>query len=235
MSFFTFTKLWRTLLLLTAVGLSGCGGNKDASAQKKSEEAAVSAKSEQGAASGKFGKLTDSRDGQKYKTVKIGNQVWMAENLRFKIEDSWCYENSEDSCKKYGRLYDWDMARVACPKGWSLPSNGEWGELVTVVGSKTGGTKLKSKSGWINRDDGSSGNGTDDYGFSALPGGARYYKGDFATGCGFWWTSTSSMGFHISIQNYYSRDICYDEDAVGSAENSNGKVNGYSVRCLKAN
>jgi uncharacterized protein (TIGR02145 family) len=208
-------------LLLTAVlvvgsaCVLGCGGNKDAS----------SGKSEQGAASGKSGKLTDSRDGQKYKTVKIGNQVWMAENLRFKIGDSWCYNNSEDNCAKYGRLYDWDVAKIACPKGWHLPSKDEWTELVTVVGSETGGKKLKSANGWYEN-----GNGTDEFGFSALPGGLRYTDGSFygVGKYGLWWTATERGGGIA-----YSRLMGYDEDDV--YENDTVKGKGFSVRCLQDN
>jgi uncharacterized protein (TIGR02145 family) len=209
-----FTQKLRTLLLaaVLAVGAvcwAGCGGNKDAS----------SGKSEQGAASGKSGKLTDSRDGQKYKTVKIGNQVWMAENLRFNIGDSWCYDNSEDNCAKYGRLYDWNMAKIACPKGWHLPSGKEWIELVTVIGSETSGRMLRSTSDWDVY-------GTDDFGFSALPGGNHLTDGSFFNigEVGLWWTATE----RASGLAYYRK---INGDFV--LENEGNKGNGYSVRCLK--
>jgi uncharacterized protein (TIGR02145 family) len=121
------------------------------------------------------GTFTDSRDGQTYKTVKIGNQTWMAQNMNYRTEKrSCCYENNPDNCKKYGKLYDWNTANVACPKGWHLPSKGEWTKWITMVGSLRAGKTLKSKSGWNE-----SGNGTDDYGFSALPGGLLYSGGDF--------------------------------------------------------
>jgi len=208
------------VLVVGAVCVSGCGGgNKDAS----------SGKSEQGAVSGKSSKLTDSRDGQKYKTVKIGNQVWMAENLRFKIGDSWCYDNSEDNCAKYGRLYDWNMAKIACPKGWHLPSKDEWTELVTVVGSETGGKKLKSTSGWNKN-----GNGTDEFGFSALPGG--YYNGNFSNDStnGQWWTSTRIKQEYYSHDDYYSWYMLYGDDRMfeGDIQFDHSK-DGYSVRCVR--
>ncbi|MDR2580526.1 MAG: TonB family protein [Fibromonadaceae bacterium] len=112
--------------------------------------------------------FTDSRDGKSYKTVKIGEQTWMAENLAFNASGSKCYKNDESNCEKYGRLYDWNTARNVCPMNWRLPTNTDWQELVLALdGSMTvAGVNLKARSGW--NDDG---NGADTYGFSALPGG----------------------------------------------------------------
>jgi len=78
--------------------------------------------------------FTDSKDGKQYKTVKIGEQTWMAENLNTETGKSVCYENKDDNCKKYGRLYDWETAMKACPSGWHLPSKAEWQELVDFEG-----------------------------------------------------------------------------------------------------
>ena len=116
--------------------------------------------------------LKDLRDGKVYKTVKIGSQVWMAENLDFETDSSFCYNDSAEYCAKYGRLYTWTVAMNACPDGWRLPSETDFVNLIKAVGGEKGaGTKLKSTSGW-NDDDGESGNGTDAFGFSALPAGA---------------------------------------------------------------
>ena len=201
-----------------------------------------------------YGELVDNRDGQTYKTVKIGYQVWMAENLNFETDNSFCYNNSAEYCEKYGRFYTWAVAmdsagtwstngkdcgygdtcsvastgsaplvRGVCPEGWHLPSQIEGNILFRVVGgSSVAGTKLKSTSGWN-----FNGNGTDAFGFSALPAGIRYYsgcgnEGNYAN----FWSSTEydSYGAH-------SMDLYYN---VGSAYlNSSRKDYGFSVRCIK--
>jgi uncharacterized protein (TIGR02145 family) len=162
----------------------------------------------------------DPRDGNKYKTVTIGEQTWMAQNLNYEAEHSWCYNNDTINCKKYGRLYDWKTAMAACPEGWHLPSLEEWDILVYNAGGDNAGRMLKSRNLW---------NGTDDYGFSALPGGFRVRgdKGFNEQGrTASWWTSTE-----YNETNAHFNSIKIGDD-VG--EFHYDKSGGLSVRCVKS-
>ncbi|WP_157966005.1 fibrobacter succinogenes major paralogous domain-containing protein [Cognataquiflexum aquatile] len=130
--------------------------------------------------------FTDPRDGQVYKIVKIGDQTWFAENLNYDAEGSWCYDNDPENCEIYGRLYTWEAGLTACPEGWHLPSEDEWGKLVDFLGGyEIAGGKMKSISGWEEPNIGA----TNESGFSALPGGGRNV---LLGGGGFWWSSTRS-------------------------------------------
>jgi len=172
--------------------------------------------------SSKTSNFIDKRDGKKYKTVKIGEQTWMAENLNYNAEGSKCYEDNESNCKKYGRLYDRKTAQKACPEGWHLPSKNEWAALMTAAGGeKTAGRKLKATSGW-NDSGGKPGNGEDTFGFSALPSGYFNSDGYFSNvgDIGTWW-SASEDGI---VMNYIS-DVAYWDYY--------GKSFLYSVRCLQ--
>jgi len=175
------------------------------------------------------GSFTDRRDKQTYKTVKIGKQTWMAQNLYYQTKSgSWCYEDKADNCKKYGKLYDWNTANKACPSGWHLPSPLEWRDLAVAVGDvDVQGKSLKAKTGWNWNDEANAdGNGTDDYGFSALPGGNRAPDGKFNDigTFGSWWST--QLGWSLA----YNRNIIYG--GFGYFGNSNGMKYGYSVRCV---
>ncbi|MCL2220229.1 MAG: fibrobacter succinogenes major paralogous domain-containing protein [Chitinispirillia bacterium] len=160
-----------------------------------------------GPGGGGKGSFIDSRDGKSYKTVKIGDQTWMAENLNYDASGSVCYKNQESNCSTYGRLYDWEAVmngapsstsspsgvRGVCPEGWHMPSEAEWMTLMDFAGgsSKAGG-KLKSAAGWDEVYEGwIESNGTDNYGFSALPGGYGLPGGFVVVGkYGQWWSAT---------------------------------------------
>jgi uncharacterized protein (TIGR02145 family) len=205
---------------------------------------------------GGAGTFTDGRNGKTYRTATIGGKTWMAENLNYQTPDSsWCYDNSADNCNKYGRLYAFNAAMKTCPAGWHLPSRAEWDNLAESVGGQLdtdyesrrnwlyAGRALKSTSGWFN-----SGNGTDAYGFTALPGGMRNSTGGFSnagvgdfsnlggTG-GFWWTSTEGLtstdGAPTSLGTAYAyaRGIYFYSDFVD--DSGSFESYGYSVRCIR--
>ena len=153
-------------------------------------------------------------------------------------EDSGCGNSSPDidacdeaqSLAEYGRLYNWyavDDARGLCPSGWHVPTDGEWTNLDYYISSQgfngTEGTSLKSTYGWFG-----GGNGTDDFGFSALPGGFRFnLSGSFDSAgyFGYWWSSSPSGG------DAWYRYLFYANSAI-VPDNYNPRI-GLSVRCLR--
>jgi len=187
--------------------------------------------------------FVDGRDGKTYRKVRIGTQTWMAENLNYDVPNNTtdvCYSNNNANCATYGRLYNWSTAmggasssssspsRVqgVCPVGWHLPSDAEWTTLTSYVGSNAG-TKLKSSTGWNSY----SGVpvGTDNYGFSALPGGYGNSSGNFndAGYNGYWWSATEYDASYA-----WSRYMYYNDGSVGRY-NYGGKTGLFSVRCLQ--
>jgi uncharacterized protein (TIGR02145 family) len=171
-------------------------------------------------------------------SIKIGPQTWMAANLDIKTDSSWCGNNVDTNCAKYGRMYNWTAAKKACPSGWHLPSLQEWQKLLESVGDSAG-TKLKATYGW-GRD--YKKGGTDNYGFSALPGGVRESKEDnpnYGTVFGEtsydnWWTSTQYDGTVIvgkPEENAYSFEIREDRNDV--RQGASHKRANYRVRCIQ--
>ncbi|MCL2183324.1 MAG: InlB B-repeat-containing protein [Chitinispirillia bacterium] len=195
-----------------------------------------------------FGTFIDARDGKSYRTVKIGDQTWMRDNLNYAGGEGnmgLCFDNSPDNCDKYGRLYDWTTVMVLlsgcnnticanrvqeehqgiCPSGWHVPSNSEWKALTDFVGGASdAGTKLKAVSGW------GPGNGTDDYGFSALPGGHRFPDGAFHNKMygekGSWWSATE----YDANGAWYRR---MGSDSYSMEEIPDLKGFTFSVRCVR--
>ncbi len=169
--------------------------------------------------------FTDQRDGKKYKSAKIGEQVWMAENLNYNAEGSKCYANNEAHCKTYGRLYNLETAEIVCPAGWHLPNDDEWKKLLRFAGEgNIAGTKLKAKKGWN-----SDGNGTDDFDFSALPCGygiqtlgSFYHLGEI----GYWWSATEN---NANVAR--SRSLKYNYANIDARTNHKGDL--LSVRCIQ--
>lgn len=171
-----------------------------------------------------YSELMDERDAQIYKTVKIGNQVWMAENLNYKTENSYCYNDSTTYCDMYGRLYTWDVAMGICPSGWHLPDTTDWKILVETVGGwNEAGKILKSKTGWISFENG------DNYGFSLLPGGFRHGGGTFNLKgfTAYLWVASENPD-----TTSYARSIVAEYAAINSFSDAL-KDNAYSVRCIK--
>jgi len=205
--------------------------------------------------------------GNEYEAVLIGNQIWMAANLNYDDGDGSvgrCFEDNPVNCEKFGRMYILD--EVECPDGWRLPSSEDLAKLLkyvdpsykedseeTGLGNNSAGKKLKSKSGWLPDYEGKDGNGTDDYGFNALPGG---YCG---AGCGvheetgeltwsmlyppvtgsaatpssrantssFWWTTSKGTPVALAITWRISSGVAVD-DAFQSYDTSR-----FYARCLK--
>jgi len=160
--------------------------------------------------------------------------------LNYEAEGSVCYDNKPANCKKYGKLYNWNAAMKACPKGWHLPSHDEWQILVDFAGGrKIAGKKLKTTSGWNGDDDcwedeeededysnRKSSNGTDTFGFSASPGGGGGFDGHFSFGYidyhGNWWSAGETWNFRL---------ITCSSDGVGWGGSAHDYL--YSVRCLQ--
>ncbi len=198
-----------------------------------------------------YGTMTD-QDGNEYKTVTIGKQVWMAENLRttkycdgspiknVTDKDEWkalktaayCnYKNTanNDTIATHGRLYNWYTVNTGklAPAGWHIPSDAEWTELTTYLGGESvAGPKLK-EIGAINWYTDYS-YATNESGFTALPGGYRKYNGEFSNINNYarWWSSTEE-----SSSDAWLRDM--DDSFIDSLIDSDCKFLGLSVRCVK--
>ena len=174
------------------------------------------------------GSFKDSRDGKVYKTVKIGNQIWMAQNLNYDMNESVCYDYKEQNCRKYGRLYTWSASKFACPKGWHLPDATEWMELFeNVGGSDIAGNMLRSKKIW--EDDRK---GIDAYGFSALPAGQAMTRGFW--GLGIWGSFWTSSTYKVDDDpNVYICTANFFQDSAQKCSYTREDYYGHSVRCIK--
>ena len=160
-----------------------------------------------------------------YKYVKIGSQIWMAENVNHLISgESFCYEGKEANCNLYGRHYSAAGAEKACPTGWKLPSKSEFENLVVTVDVNLGGTYYEYNSaGKALKEGGSSG-------FDLLLAGWKVYQGEwrYLGEEGSLWTATSGSDF----RNYFKVNKDNNEAKITSANTDNGKIH-MSVRCIK--
>jgi uncharacterized protein (TIGR02145 family) len=195
-------------------------------------------------------------------SVTIGNQIWMTKNLDVSTfrngdpipeakteeewylagqngEPAWCYyDNDPTNGEKYGKLYNWyavNDPRGLAPEGWHVPNDSEWTNLVTFLGGEDlAGAKMKTPLGWEDNSPevNDSWEGTNESGFSALPGGSRTAVGYFSIlgGGGFWWSSTEVEEDPFK----YIQDITlYSEFALAIIGLGEDRSEGKSVRCIK--
>jgi uncharacterized protein (TIGR02145 family) len=189
------------------------------------------------------------------KTVEVGGQVWMAENLNVsqfsngdpilhaKTNKEWekageegipafcCYENKSANGAKYGYLYNWHAVsdkRGLAPKGWHIPTREEWDKLKESLGGENkAGSKIKSNSGWDKSEEGKSGDGTNETGYNALPAGQREWDGEFRDlgKTAAWWTA-SKVG-----KSAWFAVVSSDDGKLWMIGYTKGS--GHSVRCLR--
>ena len=171
--------------------------------------------------------LTDLRDNQVYKTVTIGEQIWMAENLNYDYKagsKSFCYNDSTKYCDSYGRLYVKEIKDTVCPDKWHLPDSLEWEKIIQIAGWKNGPLKADSSwAPWQNKET----NGTNETGFSALAAGMRTALGsgygEINRKARFWMAGKINRHVAIDIFNDEAPDYLFTSDGVPA----------YSIRCLK--
>lgn len=182
--------------------------------------------------------MFDPRDEKTYQAIKIGNQVWMAENLNYSTPGSYSYDNSGENASIYARLYGWNTAITACPTGWHLPSDLEWRQLEVFLGMNAGTSLLEwyrgLNEGGMLKDEGTlywqspNTGATNITGFTARPGGYRTPGGVFGginTHAGFWTSNGNTSGKAIY------RALHKDKSQIGRDWYDKGY--GFSVRCVK--
>ncbi len=180
-----------------------------------------------------YGEYLDVRDSQVYRTVQIGEQVWMAQNLNYKSDmQSFCFDNDDNNCAKWGRLYTWAQAVKACPEGWKLPDSSEYGSLAIFLKDSTGNKNVGKylKTGKNNL-----------FGFSVLlgsgyfVGGPDYFnEGGETYGRAYFWTASETDEQNtLEPPDKYAiiRSLKYSNDIFGILPWE--KQDGLSVRCLK--
>jgi len=235
-----FRNLFLIGSIIALVILNACKKDDD-NTNPSSEETTTPTKPD---VTGQTGSFVDSRDGKTYHYIGIGTQFWMTENLAYTGSgqnitdntdwsnntdyDAWCYyENNSSNGEIYGVLYQWEVAKAACPAGWHLPTDAEWATLSDYLGgASVAGGKMKEigTTHWSSPNTGADNSS----GFSALPAGDRRHTGDFdhQEASAVWWGATEDDNNRISY--YY---LSYSSAEIGSY--SNKKIFGFSVRCVK--
>ena len=190
-----------------------------------------------------YGSLKDERDGKTYKTVKIGGQVWMAENLNYAGGGiGHCYEDVPENCDVAGRLYKWNVAKEVCPEGWHLPSKAEFDTLLSVVKLTYDEERcsfadmFKATSGWSY-----GGQGCDKTGFSAVPAGGKHISAyrspeyNHAGGTAYFLTSTEYSETSVYVMRVGADVASLSIDDYFEVEGPcySTKESGFSVRCLR--
>ncbi len=175
--------------------------------------------------------------------MKIGSLTWMAENLNYETETSACPDGDSRNCKRLGRLYTWAEAKTVCPEGWRLPTSADFAQILSQPNagnpgavSNEAGAKLKSRDGWFQK-----GNGSDEFGFNALPAGYRgaISKADDGTisggkfdgigGYAYFWSATEDSENPES--NAYYMFLAFNSKSA--SVNSFSKNDYRSVRCVQ--
>ena len=175
------------------------------------------------------GTFTDPRDGQQYKTVQIGDQVWMAENLNYKMENSWCYDDDPDNCEVYGRLYNREADMNACPEGWHLPTTKEWFETMNELHMESMDKDVDwnvirtdfDRFNWKGFNISLSGSFTLSDGFVGMSETISYWTSDEE----FFDGKSARLEFRIGYE--------MGEEIVNLKQIISTVTNGYSVRCVK--
>lgn len=181
----------------------------------------------------KRGTFVDDRDGQVYKYTTIGNQVWMAENLNYKME-SGSYDaypsacsSVEENCDGRGLSYSYGVVFEACPKGWHLPEQKEWDRLIEKMGgSEIAGERLKTVDGWkpLNREDPLG--GTDDCGFSLSSAASSNWNGK-GYSAELWTATNAPYSYKTLVTEYFYSNKSWVRNSSGSEREN------FSIRCVR--
>ena len=214
--------------LLTAM-LTACSENSSSAKDSFDANAVCPAEGLNAYGEPNRGTFIDERDGQEYKYTAIGNQIWMAENLNFEAEASYC---ADEICLK-GRIYELHSAMNACPRGWHLPTNDEWQTLFeNMGGADTAGYRLKAMAGWTPLNPGQLSNGTDDcsFGLLPIPGTVIATHGAYISPedgyIALLWTSSI-------IDDYTMRGVYFETHTLKANGLNYVKGNFLSIRCVK--